>query len=85
MARRRIGSRMRFARERIVLIRADLFLDMVISPIFVERMNKHIDYYKGNLQVSTGFSFLTKVIKAWYPVTINSAESVTKSQECSTK
>ena len=36
--------------------------------MFVQRMNKHVDYYRGNLQVSTGFDFLTKVISAWFPV-----------------
>lgn len=36
--------------------------------VFVQRMNKHVDYYQGNLQVSTGFEFLTKVISAWFPV-----------------
>ena len=36
--------------------------------VFVQRMNRHIDYYRGNLQVSTGFDFLTKVISAWFPV-----------------
>ena len=37
-------------------------------PVFVQRMNKHADYYQGNLQVSTGFDFLTKVINACFPV-----------------
>lgn len=36
--------------------------------VFVQRMNKHVDYYQGNLQVSTGFEFITKVISAWFPV-----------------
>lgn len=36
--------------------------------VFVQRMNRHVDYYRGNLQVSTGFDFLTKVISAWFPV-----------------
>lgn len=36
--------------------------------VFVQRMNKHVDYYQGNLQVSTGSEFLTKVISAWFPV-----------------
>ena len=35
--------------------------------LFVERMNKHVDYYCGNLQVLTGFEFLAKVINAWFP------------------
>lgn len=38
---------------------------------FVKRMNKHVDYYCGNLQVSTGFEFLAKVINAWFPATID--------------
>lgn len=38
---------------------------------FVQRMNKHIDYYQGNLQVSTGFEFLTKVIYAWFPMSVD--------------
>ena len=36
--------------------------------VFVGRMNRHVDYYRGNLQVSTGFEFLAKVIDAWFPV-----------------
>lgn len=39
--------------------------------LFVERMNEHIDYYRGNPQVLTGFEFLTKVIDAWFPVDVN--------------
>ena len=39
--------------------------------LFVERMNKHVDYYCGNLQVSTGFEFLAKVINAWFPAPID--------------
>ena len=35
--------------------------------LFVERMNEHIDYYRGNPQVLTGFEFLTKVTDAWFP------------------
>lgn len=36
--------------------------------LFAKRMNRHLDYYNGNLQVLTGFEFLDKVIKAWFPV-----------------
>ena len=36
--------------------------------VFAQRMNRHVDYYRVNLQVSTGFDFLTKVISAWFPV-----------------
>lgn len=39
--------------------------------VFVQRMNRHVDYYRGNLQVSTGFDFLTKVISAWFPVNVD--------------
>ncbi len=39
--------------------------------LFVGRMNKHVDYYCGNLQVSTGFEFLAKVINAWFPAVID--------------
>lgn len=39
--------------------------------LFAERMNKHVDYYCGNLQVSTGFEFLAKVINAWFPAAID--------------
>ena len=37
--------------------------------VFVKRMNKHIDYYKGADAVSSTFSFLTKVVENWYPHT----------------
>lgn len=36
--------------------------------IFASRMNRHLDYYRGNEQVLSSFDFLTKVIEAWYPV-----------------
>lgn len=39
--------------------------------VFVQRMNRHVDYYRGNLQVSTGFDFLAKVISAWFPVNVD--------------
>lgn len=39
--------------------------------LFVERMNEHIDYYRGNPQVLTGFEFHTKVIDAWFPIDTN--------------
>lgn len=39
--------------------------------IFVKRMNRHLDYYRGNLQISTGFDYLSKIIDAWFPVTID--------------
>ena len=39
--------------------------------LFVERMNEHIDYYRGNPQVLTGFEFLTKVIDSWFPIDTN--------------
>lgn len=39
--------------------------------VFVQRMNRHVDYYRGNLQVSTGFDFLTKVISAWFPANVD--------------
>ena len=35
---------------------------------FVRRMNRNLDYYAGNLQVISGFEFLTKVICDWFPV-----------------
>ncbi len=35
---------------------------------FVQRMNRHLEYYGGNLQVLSGFDFLSKVIEAWFPV-----------------
>lgn len=35
---------------------------------FVQRMNRHLEYYEGNLQVLSGFDFLSKVIEAWFPV-----------------
>lgn len=48
---------------------------------FTHRMNKHIDYYRGNLQVYTGFVFLTKVIEAWFPADIECAKSMAESNE----
>lgn len=44
--------------------------------LFVERMNKHVDYYCGNPQVSTGFEFLAKVINAWFPRLLINGEFV---------
>lgn len=35
---------------------------------FVARMNKHIDYYGSNYQVSSAFDFITKLIYAWFPL-----------------
>ncbi|ANE23548.1 hypothetical protein AAY81_08545 [Denitrobacterium detoxificans] len=34
---------------------------------FAARMNKHINYYEGNYQVSSAFDFISKLINAWYP------------------
>ena len=48
---------------------------------FTHRMNEHIDYYRGNLQVYSGFVFLTKVIEAWFPQTSNNGLSVTERDE----
>lgn len=47
---------------------------------FVERMNRHPDYYAGNCQVLSGFDFLTKIIGAWFPV-----EAAEKGLETPTK
>ena len=47
---------------------------------FVERMNRHPDYYAGNCQVLSGFDFLTKIIGAWFPV-----ETAEKGLETPTK
>ncbi len=33
---------------------------------FANRMNKHLDYYKGNQQVTSSFEFIGKIIDAWY-------------------
>lgn len=35
--------------------------------VFKQRMNKHLDYYKGNCQVLSCFDFISKLIDAWYP------------------
>ena len=35
---------------------------------FVERMNRHVDYYDGNYQVSSGFDFITKLVDSWFPI-----------------
>lgn len=33
---------------------------------FVKRMNKHIDYYKGNDQITSSFDFIAKLVRAWF-------------------
>lgn len=33
---------------------------------FLQRMNKHIDYYKGNDQITSSFEYITKIINAWF-------------------
>lgn len=33
---------------------------------FVSRMNKHIEYYEGNDQISSGFEFIEKLVDAWF-------------------
>ena len=35
--------------------------------VFKQRMNKHLDYYKGNCQVLSCFDSISKLIDAWYP------------------
>lgn len=35
---------------------------------FVQRMNKHAEYYKGVDAVASTFGFLTKVMECWYPL-----------------
>jgi hypothetical protein len=35
---------------------------------FLARMNKHLEYYKGVDSVASTFTFLTKVVLAWYPL-----------------
>ena len=35
--------------------------------VLVRRMFKHIDYYKGNYQISSGFGFIASLIAAWFP------------------
>lgn len=39
--------------------------------VFVQRMNRHVDYYGGDLQVSTGFDFLTEVISGWFSMNVD--------------
>lgn len=39
--------------------------------VFTDRMNKHVDYYRGNYQVSSAFDFITKLINAWFPLEID--------------
>lgn len=36
--------------------------------VFSQRMLKHIDYYKGNDQITSGFDFLAKLISSWFDV-----------------
>lgn len=33
---------------------------------FTARMNKHLDYYKGNDQITSSFDFITKLVQAWF-------------------
>ena len=33
---------------------------------FVSRMNKHIEYYEGNDQISSGFEFIEKLVDVWF-------------------
>lgn len=77
-----IGSdqrKSRLSNERLQQIATTLYLHKSIASegvrrhravnlsSFVDRMNKHIDYYKGNYQISSSFSFLTTIINAWFP------------------
>lgn len=36
--------------------------------VFLDRMNRHPEYYAGNCQVLSSFDYLTKVIHAWFPL-----------------
>lgn len=76
-----VGSHQRKARmsnERIRQIVTTLYLHKEVSSKgvikhkaqslskFISRANRHIDYYKGAEVITSTFSFLSKVIDAWY-------------------
>lgn len=48
---------------------------------FCLRMLKHWDYYKDNGQVASGFFFIAKAVRGWYPCEID-AEFDNKNGEC---
>ena len=80
---RAIGRDMRTAKlnnDRFQQITTTLYLHSIIAPPavqnhralslheYVNRMNKHIDYYNGNCQVTSGFEYITKLVEAWFSV-----------------
>ena len=50
---------------------------------FVLRMNKHIEYYEGNDQISSGFEFIKKLVDAWFSPEIVDSEKTTLDSVCS--
>lgn len=78
------GSRKsRLSNERLLEISTTFFLHSNLASegvhkhralelqSFKERMDKHIGYYKNNLQVTSSFAFLRKMIDAWYRIEEN--------------
>jgi len=71
--------RSKLSNDRIQQITTSLYLHSAIAPegvrgyrakslhAFVKRMNRHLDYYSGNMQIASGFKYLTKLVDAWYP------------------
>ncbi|MGN0262608.1 MAG: Abi family protein [Eggerthellaceae bacterium] len=39
--------------------------------LFVERMNRYADYYRGNYQISSGFDFIASLINAWFSCAVD--------------
>lgn len=51
--------------------------------VFVLRMNKHIEYYEGNDQISSGLEFIEKLVDAWFSPEIVDSEKTTLDSVCS--
>lgn len=43
----------------------------VLREVFIDRINKNIDYYKKSEQLLTNFEFLRKLVDNWYPAAYN--------------
>lgn len=56
---------------------------------FVERMNRHSEYYKGNSLVISGFDFITKLVDGWFgdPKAVGNAKdaAAVKKMPCKAK
>jgi len=70
--------RTKMSNERLQQVVTTLYMHRILSSegvynhrcselyALVKRMNMHPEYYRGNDQVATAFSFLAKVIEAWF-------------------